>query len=67
MYITFSYLKQWRNCFHSHSHSLSGNHLTSTRRLVGQTVNSQAIATDAIHAVVMYDVTVSHWHSCRHY
>ena len=38
---------------------LSGNHLASTRQLVGQTVQSEAMATDAVRAVVNYRITVS--------
>ena len=37
----------------------SGNHLTSTRQLVGQTGGSEAMATDAVRANVNYRLTVS--------
>ena len=41
------------------THSLRGNNLTSTRQLVGQTVNSEAMATDAIKVDVKYELNVS--------
>ena len=40
-------------------HSLRGNNLTSTRQLVGQAVNSEAMATDAIKVDVKYELNVS--------
>ena len=44
---------------YSYFHFHSGNCLTSTRQLVGQTVQSEAMATDAIRADVNYRLTVS--------
>ena len=43
-----------------YSNFCRGNHLTSRRQLVGQTVNNQEMATDAIKADVKYEITVSH-------
>ena len=40
-------------------HSVRANNLTSTRQLVGQTVNSEAMATDAIKVDVKYELNVS--------
>ena len=44
---------------YSYFHFLSGNHLASTRQFAGQTVQSEAMATDAVHADVNYRLTVS--------
>ena len=43
-----------------YSNFCRGNHLTSRRQRVGQTVNNQELATDAIKADVKYEITVSH-------
>ena len=45
--------------FHSYSHSLRGNHLPAKSQLVGHTVSSEALATDAINVVAKCDLHVS--------
>ena len=43
------------------SYSYRGNRLIFQRQLVGQTVNSEAMATDAVTIDVKYKLNVSHW------
>ena len=47
--------------FHTYSNSLRANHLPSKRQLVGHTVSSEALASDAIKVIAKYDLPVSHW------
>ena len=43
----------------SYSHSLRGNHLPAKSQLVGHTVSTEALATDAITVVAKCDLHVS--------
>ena len=45
---------------YSYFHSLRGNHLPSKSQLVGHTVSTEALATDAIKVIAKYDLPVSH-------